>query len=76
MQFFPEWDILFIMLERRNFLMDDAVSWIHTIAFTVSPPPKILQAIRCRLGGRLSERPSNYDLSTLSHLEAYFDPNM
>jgi hypothetical protein len=73
---FPDWDIFFVMLEKRNFQKNDRISLIRTIAFPVLPSPDIVHAIACRLDGRLSERPSNYDLSRFAQLDEYFDLNL
>lgn len=70
---FPGWDIVFIMLERRNFLSDDKVTPITTLAFPCLPASIILDPLTDRLRRKISDRPSNFDLSIQSTQEIYFD---
>lgn len=72
----PEWDILFIMLERRNFSCDSHVLPIKQLAFPCLPPPIILRPLKARLLSRLSDRPSNFEISVQSNLEIYLDMNV
>jgi hypothetical protein len=71
----PEWDILFIMLERRNFLINPSVSRVRRISL-----PFISNELRaplaCLLRGKYTARPSNKDLSFKETLGLIFDKNM
>lgn len=71
-----EWDILFIMLEGRNFLYDLRISPITTLALTCLPPPHILEPLTERLGCRQSKRSPNFGLSTSAMAPVFFDMNV
>jgi len=75
--FIPEWDLLFLMLERRNYLpQSQHISRITTLVLPFPPPPRLLIPIKETLAGRFTVRPSNPDLSVRSFVEAYFDATM
>jgi hypothetical protein len=76
LRWFPPWDILFIMLERRNFSTDSESTPITTLSFPSSPAPVVLRPLVSRLRRRLSKRPSNFDLSLQSIADAYFDAKL
>jgi len=77
LDFIPEWDLLFLMLERRNYLPQSRrVSRIKTLILRLPPPPHLLLPLMEILAGRFTVRPSNEDISVSSFMEAYFDPNM
>jgi hypothetical protein len=81
MRYVPEWDLLFIMLERRNLLANGANVKTPSTPITCLdlpglPPPFILQPLISRLRRRLTKRPSNYDLSLQSLVETYFEPEL
>jgi hypothetical protein len=59
---FPDWDILFLMLEKRNFMMDSAVSLIRRITVPFIPS-ELRVPLASLLGGIYTERPANNDLS-------------
>jgi hypothetical protein len=59
----PNWDILFILLERRNFRIDREVSMIKTLSLPSLPSPAILHPLVDRLRGLYSPRPSNFEIS-------------
>jgi hypothetical protein len=59
----PNWDVLFILLERRNFQPDEGVSMIGTLSLPSLPSPAILVPLTHRLKGHYSQRPSNFELS-------------
>jgi len=73
--FGPELDILFMMLERRNFLRNGRVSRIRRITL-----PYVPDELRAPLAGLLrglyTPRPSNRDLSFVTLMEAFFDNQM
>lgn len=77
---FPEWDILFIMLERRNvFVPSDRrkdISKIKCLRFHAQLPISVLKPLTALLGGRLTPRPSNHQLSLAGIAETLLDPNM
>src|SRR6202000_2481559 len=59
---FVEWDILVLMLERRNFCTMP-VKKIHSLKLPLRPP-HLDGVISSLLDGKFTERPSNEDLST------------
>ena len=59
---FVEWDILVLMLERRNF-STASVKRIHTLKLPLRPP-HLEGVISSLLNGKFTERPSNESLST------------
>jgi hypothetical protein len=73
----PEWDLLFIMLERRNRIpISQGVARIETLILPSPIPPTLLAPLTEILAGRFTERPSNRDLSSSALLEVYFDMSM
>ena len=60
---FVEWDILLLMLERRNFLVQPGISLIKTLVVDNELPYRLLYPISELLGGRFVERDSNYSFS-------------
>ena len=73
----PEWDLLFLMLERRNYLPQSRhVSRIKILTLLLPPPPRLLVPLTEILAGRFTVRPPNEDISVSSLREGYFDPNM
>jgi hypothetical protein len=73
----PEWDLLFIMLERRNYIpISQGVARIETLILPSPIPPILLSPLTEILAGRFTERPSNRDLSSSALLEVYFDSSM
>lgn len=72
----PEWDILFLMLERRNILSNTMVARIKTVQLYSIPSLTILEPLTELLGGRLTVRPSNFEVSLAGMVESCFDPNM
>jgi hypothetical protein len=61
MQNFPDWDILFLMLEKRNFMVDSAVSLIRRITLPCIPSG-LRTPLASLLRGSYTERPSNEEL--------------
>jgi hypothetical protein len=80
LQRFPEWDILFLMLERRNFPRVNSVQQscksIDSINLPFRPASWILKPLIDRLCGQLSVRPTDYELSYHAIAPIYFDRNM
>jgi hypothetical protein len=80
LQKFPEWDILFLMLERRNFHQSNSVTilckLIDSITLPFRPASWIAKPLIDRLGGQLSIRPTNYELSHHAIAPIYFDRDM
>jgi hypothetical protein len=72
----PEWDILFVMLEKRNFSTLKAAVPITEVKLPSFPAPIILQPLVDRLRRRITERPSNAAISLQSLAEGYADMNM
>ncbi|KAG8865714.1 hypothetical protein FRC20_009566 [Serendipita sp. 405] len=71
---YPPWDLLFLMLERRNLSAPTRISPIKTLIFPYSLPFVLLYPLSQLLGGRETIRPSNYDLSVIGMKEVYMDP--
>ncbi|CAG7849130.1 SubName: Full=Uncharacterized protein {ECO:0000313/EMBL:CCA76426.1} [Serendipita indica DSM 11827] len=72
----PEWDILFIMLEKRLLVQTSNVKSIERITFNRDPPPTIKQPLARLLAGHIVSRPSNYELSMLGNLDAFLDADL
>jgi len=72
----PEWDILMIMLERRNCTPDPAVTPIKYIILPALIPRIIREAVRERIQGRRSPRPSNYELSLQGNIDIICDSDL
>lgn len=73
----PEWDLLFIMLERRNFLpLKSRVSPISTITLYSLPSPVLLIPLAELLNCRFVAVPSYRQLSLLVLIGSYFDKSM
>lgn len=68
----PEWEILFLMLERRNIFSDMKVERIKTVRLDLVPSLTILRPLTDLLGGRLTVYPSVSEIS-LSGKEGIFD---
>ncbi|KAG8822872.1 hypothetical protein FRC19_005092 [Serendipita sp. 401] len=64
-----EWDILFLALERRNFLKDPNVSPIREIQMAFKPPYQILHPLTQLLGGRFPSYPSVEQYATVAFEE-------
>jgi hypothetical protein len=66
----PEWDILMIMLERRNLLGSSTISRIKKISVPFICPPNISHIISDILKGKWATRPSNKQLSLAGNAES------
>ncbi|KAG8801520.1 hypothetical protein FRC16_000304 [Serendipita sp. 398] len=73
---YPEWDLLYIMLERRNFLHDSSVCPIRLVSMPSSIGLVLRQPLNGLLRGRFVNRGSNQDVSLAAICEAYFDPSL
>jgi hypothetical protein len=69
----PEWDILVIMLERRNLLTGPSIKRITKLNMPSLYPREILRVLCGLLAGRWTERPSNKDLSLAGNAEIIMD---
>jgi hypothetical protein len=69
----PEWDIFFIMLERRLAWSINEIKPLKSITIPHRTPSNLLRHICDILQGRFSDRPSNFDLSILATLEVILD---
>jgi hypothetical protein len=69
----PEWDILMIMLERRNLLQGSGIKKIRTIKLGSPCSLEIQRIISGLLAGKWTERPSNRDLSLAGNAEVLLD---
>jgi hypothetical protein len=72
----PEWDIFFIMLERRLMWRINGSQPFRSITLPDHTPRSILRYICDILRGRFPERPSNYDLSLFATFEIISDKTM
>jgi hypothetical protein len=72
----PEWDILFIMLERRNLLASQGVTRIKTLWLPSSLPDSIYQGIGEIMRCKWPERPSNRELSLAGNAKTILDPQV
>ncbi|PVG03994.1 hypothetical protein CPB86DRAFT_694425 [Serendipita vermifera] len=59
----PDWDILMIMLERRNILASHDIQPITRLSLPTTCPPSISQLLPGLLAGKWVQRPSNFELS-------------
>jgi hypothetical protein len=73
---FMEWDILLLMLERRNFLAQPGISPIKTLVVNSELPYRLLYPISELLGGRFVERDSNYSFSIEAIGERVWDQSL
>jgi hypothetical protein len=73
--FGPEWDILVMMLERRNFLRDGRVSRIRRITLQYVPN-ELRKPLAGLLRGVYTPRPSNEELSFVASMDVFFDDQM
>jgi hypothetical protein len=69
----PEWDILMIMLERRNLLTVPSIKPIKKLGIPSLYPREILKVLCGLLAARWTERPSNKDLSLAGNAEIILD---
>ncbi|CAG7848472.1 SubName: Full=Uncharacterized protein {ECO:0000313/EMBL:CCA74059.1} [Serendipita indica DSM 11827] len=65
----PEWDYLFIMLERRNLLPNSKVSRIKKLSLPAVPAYVILNPLTHLLRGQVAPRPSNQTLSIAGRMK-------
>ena len=72
----PEWDILMIMLERRNCIPDPAITPIKYLTLPPQIPRIIRETVRERIQGRRSSRLSNYELSLQGNLDIICNSNL
>ncbi|PVF93202.1 hypothetical protein CPB86DRAFT_829481 [Serendipita vermifera] len=69
----PEWDILMIMLERRNLLQELGIKRITRFGLRSPCSSEILRIINTLLQGKWADRPSNRDLSLVGNAEIFLD---
>ncbi|KAG8759853.1 hypothetical protein FRC14_004814 [Serendipita sp. 396] len=73
---FPEWDLLFLMLERRNFLLDQSISKITKVFVPTTLGLVLKEPLTSLLGGQFTNRLSNHELSISGMGEIYFDKSL
>ncbi|KAG8813977.1 hypothetical protein FRC17_001348 [Serendipita sp. 399] len=73
---YPEWDLLFLMLERRNLLPPSYITSIKTLLFPSSLPFVLLHPLTQLLGGQAAHRLSNHDLSVTNLMLTCLDSSM
>ncbi|CAG7849536.1 SubName: Full=Uncharacterized protein {ECO:0000313/EMBL:CCA75155.1} [Serendipita indica DSM 11827] len=64
----PEWDILFIMIERRLALSVKGLTPISQLTFGCAPPEEIRVPLVSLLKGHITRRLSNYELSVQGNI--------
>ena len=70
----PEWDILFIMMERRLALSVDGVIPISQLTFIRCAPPEQMRVPLVNLlRGYIAPRPSNFELSIQGNMLLVLD---
>jgi hypothetical protein len=69
----PEWDIFFIMLERRNVTKNQGISRLKKITLPSHYPKELFGPIHELIRGRFATRPSNWDLSFAGNMELLED---
>ncbi|KAG8835075.1 hypothetical protein FRC17_005428 [Serendipita sp. 399] len=71
----PEWDILFILLERYNFRTttdSERIKWL-----TVGDAPlRLLKQLQMLCGGKFTERPPNIELCWIGNVDIIFDESL
>ncbi|PVF96808.1 hypothetical protein CPB86DRAFT_682461, partial [Serendipita vermifera] len=72
----PEWDILIIMLERRNLLSGSHIKPIKKLHLPRICPPRIARVIQVLLQGKWPDRPSNRELSMAGNAEVIEDKTL
>ena len=72
----PEWDILFIMLEKRLLGQTTGAKPIEMILFSRVIPKRIKRALALLLAGHVVSRPSNHELSMQGNLDIFLDVDM
>jgi hypothetical protein len=70
---FPEWDILIIMLERRNLLSGPDITPIKRLSLPFTSPPHISRLLPGLLAGKWVQRPSNLALSVVATIKDILD---
>ncbi|KAG8832704.1 hypothetical protein FRC17_000850 [Serendipita sp. 399] len=71
----PEWDILFILLERYNFrtAADNKMLKSLTLGDT---PPDLRKPLQMLCGGKFTDRPPNIELSWIGNVDIIFDESL
>ncbi|PVG04318.1 hypothetical protein CPB86DRAFT_693784 [Serendipita vermifera] len=72
----PEWDIFFIMLERRNLHSRSKVASIREIVLPSRAAEVFYRPIHDILCGKFPERPSNHSLSLAGNIEILSDESI
>jgi hypothetical protein len=72
----PEWDIFFIMLERRNIPKMKGIAKLRKITIPSHYPKELSGPMRDLIRGRFATRPSNWDLSLAGQLDLLEDNTM
>ncbi|CAG7849129.1 SubName: Full=Uncharacterized protein {ECO:0000313/EMBL:CCA75980.1} [Serendipita indica DSM 11827] len=72
----PEWDILFILLEKRLLTQTQGVKPIENLIFHRLIPKRIKHSLALLLAGHVVSRPSNYELSMQGNLGIFLDADI
>jgi hypothetical protein len=73
---FPELDILFIMLERRNLYCHATTARIKKVELPIRMSLSNFKTVRELLRGRMVERQSNFEASLQSNIDMHLDANV
>jgi F-box-like len=73
---FPDLDILFIMLERRNLYSHSARARIKKLELPSRMPLSNFKTVRDLLRGCIAERQSNFEASLQSNIDMFLDLDM
>ncbi|KAG8863955.1 hypothetical protein FRC20_010413 [Serendipita sp. 405] len=71
----PEWDILFILLERYNFRMTANNERISRLTIG-NAPLSLLKPLQDLCAGKFTERPSDYELSWIGNIDIIRDQSL
>jgi hypothetical protein len=73
---FPEWDLLIILLRRRNILNSPHVTPLSHISFPSEAPTFLVKPLRQLLKGMYPDLPPLHDLSLFGNVEIILDREM
>ncbi|PVF92872.1 hypothetical protein CPB86DRAFT_743617 [Serendipita vermifera] len=72
----PEWDILIIMLERRNLLANHNIKPLMKLRLPSPLPSNIHRILKELMQCKWTERPSNKELSLAGNVETILNPDI
>lgn len=72
----PEWDILLILLVRRNIRSTQGISAITTLEIPTRCPPRLIECFKAIVKGVPVKLPTSYELSLAGTFEIAQDPSI